>query len=279
MPILSFFGNHILKEEDIALLQADLLQIHGYDFRDYSRDSLKRRVNRFFKLEKFETLAQLREKLRSDREFADHFIDRITINVTGMFRDSSFFALLRHEVIPALAPAPVIRVWCAGCSTGEEVYSIAILLHEAGLLHKSELHGTDINSRVIEQARKGIYPVSLMQLYALNYAASGGTGNFSSYYTTTPAGEKFHETFTTRMTFATENLASENFTHKFDLVLCRNVVIYFDRELQDKTFDLFNLSLKPGAYLGLGEKETINFTKINRQFGQLGSEKIWKKIN
>lgn len=268
----------MLRDEEIDIILKDLLELYDCDFTYYSRDSFKRRINRLYKLEKYELLEEFRHKLRSDRKYIDHFIDRITVNVTEMFRDHQFFRELKKEIIPELANRPVIRVWHAGCSTGEEVYSMAILLHEAGVLQKSEIFGTDINPRVLAKARSGIFPVSLMRLYAKNYTLAGGEKDFSSYFTTTPQGEKFNEEFGSRMTFSAHNLATEGFFHKFDLIICRNVLIYFDKELQDKVLKLFETSMGPLSYLGLGEKETIKFSAVSNKFKQVGLEKIWKKI-
>lgn len=268
----------MLSDQEIDIVLKDLLELYDYDFTYYSRESFKRRINRLYKLEKYERFDEFRQKLRSDEKYIDHFIDRITVNVTEMFRDHQFFRELRKEIIPEFADRPVIRVWCAGCSTGEEVYSVAILLHEAGILHKSEILGTDINPRVLAKARSGIFPVSLMQLYAKNYTLAGGQKDFSAYYTTTPEGEKLNDIFSSRMTFLAHNLATEEYFQKFDLIVCRNVLIYFDRELQDKVFKLFEISMGPMSYLALGEKETIKFSTLSHKFRQVGQEKIWKKI-
>ncbi|WP_317898869.1 CheR family methyltransferase [Aurantibacillus circumpalustris] len=267
----------MLNDEEINIILKDLLELYYYDFNYYSRDSFKRRINRLFKLEKFQSFSEFRNRLRTDKSYIDHFIDRITVNVTEMFRDVNFFKELRKEVIPKLAKRPFIKVWHAGCSTGEEVYSVAILLHEAGLLEKSEIYATDINPHVLTKARAGIFPVSLMQLYSKNYSLSGGENNFNSYYTTTPLGEKFNNTFSSRMTFSSHSLANEGYIKHFDLIVCRNVLIYFDKALQERAFQLFNISMSPNSFLALGEKETIKFSGIALKYTQLGTEKIWKK--
>lgn len=268
----------MLNDTEINIILRDLLKLYYYDFTYYSRDSFKRRINRLYKLEKFLSFDEFRNRLRTDKNYIDHFIDRITVNVTEMFRDHHFFMELRDQVIPGLANRPLIRVWHAGCSTGEEVYSVAILLHEAGLLQKTEIYATDINPHVLTKARRGIFPVSLMQLYARNYKLSGGVNDFSSYYTTQAEGEKFSDLFSSRMTFASHSLANEGYINTFDLIICRNVLIYFDKKLQERAFKLFDSSLKPNSFLALGEKETINFSGIVHKFKQLGTEKIWKKI-
>lgn len=267
----------MLNDTEINIVLKDLRELYYYDFTYYSRESFKRRINRLFKLEKFQSFDEFRNKLRSDKHYIDHFIDRITVNVTEMFRDHNFFRVLRNQVIPELANRPIIRVWHAGCSTGEEVYSVAILLHEAGLLEKSEICATDINPHVLTKARTGTFPVSLMQLYKKNYALAGGEKEFDSYFVTTPQGEKFNSNFSSRMTFNSHSLASDGFINRFDLILCRNVLIYFDKELQDRAFQLFDISLGPNSFLALGEKETIKFSGVSPKFKEIGPEKIWKK--
>ena len=267
----------MLNDTEINTILKDLLELYYYDFTYYSRDSFKRRINRLIKLEKFQSFSEFRNRLRTDKNYIDHFIDRITVNVTEMFRDTNFFKELRKEVIPQLAKLPTIKVWHAGCSTGEEVYSVAILLHEAGLLEKSTIHATDINPHVLTKARAGLFPVSLMQLYAKNYLLSGGERDFSSYYKTTPLGEKFNESFSSRMTFSSHSLANEGYIDRFNLIVCRNVLIYFDKELQTRAFQLFDISMGPNSFLALGEKETVKFSGIAAKYTQLGLEKIWKK--
>lgn len=268
----------MLNDSEINSVLKDLRELYDYDFTYYSRDSFKRRINRLYKLEKYSSFSEFTTKLKTDPNYIDHFIDRITVHVTEMFRDPSFFLALRNQVIPELVKLPVIRVWHAGCSTGQEVYSVAILLHEAGLLQKSQLLGTDVNPQVLTKARTGVFPVSLTQLYAKNYILSGGEKDFSSYHVETPQGEKFNELFSSRMTFSSHSLASHEYIHKFDLIICRNVLIYFDQALQDKTFQLFDVSLSPGSFLALGEKETLKFSNVADKFKQIGQEKIWRKL-
>lgn len=267
----------MLNDAEINIILKDLLELYYYDFNYYSRESFKRRINRLYKLEKYTSFTEFRNRLRSDKHYIDHFIDRITVNVTEMFRDYNFFKALRTQILPALASRPVIRVWHAGCSTGEEVYSLAILLHEAGLLEKSEILATDINPHVLTKARRGIFPVSLMQLYKKNYTLSGGEKDFTTYYYTTAQGEQFKDYFSERMTFSSHSLANEGYINRFDLILCRNVLIYFDRELQNRAFQLFDISMGPNSFLALGEKETMKFSGVAKKFQQVGTEKIWKK--
>ena len=268
----------MLSDEEIETILKDIFELHGYDFSYYAKDSFKRRINRLFKFETFKTFAEFRDRIRSDPGYINHFIDRITVNVTEMFRDPNFFKDLRSRILPVLAAKPYIKIWHAGCSTGEEVYSTAILLHEAGLLEKSLLYATDINPHVLEKARTGIFPVSLMQLYSKNYVLAGGEKEFSSYFVTTPQGEKFNNRFRSRMIFSTHNLASGGYFNEFDLIICRNVLIYFDKDLQNKALTLFDTSMANSSFLALGEKETIKFSVINSKFKQIGNERIWQKV-
>nr|WP_202409457.1 protein-glutamate O-methyltransferase CheR [Hufsiella arboris] len=255
----------------------DVFELYGYDFTEYSKASIKRRINRLFTLDKFPSFAELRYKVINDPNYLKRFIEEITVNVTEMFRDPSFYRVLREEVLPALGTYPFIRIWHAGCSTGEEVYSMAILLKEANLYHKSLLYATDINPSVVEKARNGIFPMGMMKQYSENYIASGGKKDFSSYYSANYDLAKFDESLKQKMIFATHNLVSDSSFNEFQLIICRNVLIYFDRNLQTTVFDLFNESLENLGFLALGSKESIRFSPIAKNFKQIQREKIWRK--
>lgn len=270
---------HVIKYEDLELLLGDLCTRYGYDFTEYSRASLHRRVQRLFALDNFSGFAEFRYRLQHDNVYFRRFVEEITVNVTEMLRDPGFYRTLRSTILPVLATYPFIRIWHAGCSTGEEVYSMAILLKEAGLLQKSLLYGTDINPHVIEKARKGIFPVSQMQKYSENYIQSGGLQDFSSYYTANYHLAKFDSSLSGKMIFSTHNLVSDFSFNEFQLILCRNVLIYFERELQAKVFKLFDYSLENFGYLALGSKESLRFSPIAGRYRQVGKEKIWRKIN
>jgi len=256
----------------------DLFTRYGYDFTEYSRASILRRVQRLFTLDKFPSFAEFRYRLQNDSPYFRRFVEEITVNVTEMLRDPGFYKTLRTTILPILATYPFIRIWHAGCSTGEEVYSMAILLKEAGLLHKSLLYGTDINPQVIEKARKGIFPVTQMQKYSENYIQSGGVKDFSIYYTANYHLAKFDSSLTGKMIFSTHNLVSDFSFNEFQLILCRNVLIYFERELQSKVFKLFDYSLENFGYLALGSKESLRFSPIADRYRQVGREKIWRKV-
>ena len=269
-----------LTDSQIDIILGDLVDIYGYDFTSYSRASLKRRILLLVSKDRFPSFAEFRFRLRTDVVYFNRFVEKITVNVTEMFRDISFHKTLRNEILPQLATRPLIRIWHAGCSTGEEVYSMAILLHEANLLNKSLLYATDINPAVLEKVRGGIFPLSQMKQYSENYILSGGKKDFSSYYTAKYDAVKFEDFLGRKMVLATHNLVSDGSFNEFQLILCRNVLIYFDKSLQDRSLRLFYDSLEMLGYLALGAKESLKFTDIQKNFRQHESgEKIWRKIS
>lgn len=268
-----------IRDEDLQLLLNDLHQWYGYDFSDYAKASLKRRINRLWAMDKFPSFAELRYKLQTDKFYLKRFVEQITVNVTEMFRDPSAYQFLREEVLPYLGTHPLIRIWLAGCSTGEEAFSIAILLKEAGILHKSLLYATDINPDVLEKAKKGIFPLSNMKQYSENYLKSGGKHDFSSYYIAQYGRVKFDASLAEKMVFASHNLVSDRSFNEFQLILCRNVLIYFEKQLQDKVLNIFDESLEPLGYLMLGGKESIKFWEHHTKYSSKGKEKIWRKTS
>jgi chemotaxis protein methyltransferase CheR len=267
----------MIKDAEIEILLNDLLELYGYDFSDYAKASLKRRINRLLTIDKFPSFAELRYRVKNDDAYLKRFVEEITVNVTEMFRDPSFYLALRTAVLPVLATYPLIRIWLAGCSTGEEVYSVAIILKEANLLHKSLLYATDINPDVLEKAKEGIFPLSQMKQYSENYILSGGKNDFSSNYTTRYDRAKFDASLKTRMVFATHNLVSDRSFNEFQLILCRNVMIYFEKQLQDRVLHLFDQSLEPLGFLALGAKETLRFSSLASSYKHVTNEKIWRK--
>jgi chemotaxis protein methyltransferase CheR len=269
----------IVSDEEVDILLNDLLEVHGYDFTDYSRASLKRRINRLFELDRFPSFAEFRYKIKSHQGYLKRFVEEITVNVTEMFRDPDFYKALRTQILPVLATYPLIRIWHAGCSTGEEVYSMAIVLKEANLLHKSLLYATDINPDVLQKGMDGIFPLSQMKQYSENYIQSGGIYEFSSYYSAKYNSVKFDQQLRSKVIFATHNLVSDHSFNEFQLILCRNVLIYFDTDLQNKVFSLFDQSLEPLGFIGLGSKETMRFSYVGAKYKQLDKEKIWRKIS
>jgi chemotaxis protein methyltransferase CheR len=269
-----------VTDQEVELLLDDLIDRYGYDFTDYSRASFKRRVTRLIGQDRFLSFAEFRYRLSSDAAYLTRFVEQVTVNVTEMFRDPHFYRALREQILPVLATWPMIRIWHAGCSTGEEVFSLAILLQECNLLHKSVQYATDINPAVLEKARAGIFPLSQMKQYSENYILSGGRQDFSSYYTAQYNSAKFDSALGKRVVLATHNLVSDGTFNEFQLILCRNVMIYFDKPLQDKVMNLFYDSLETLGYIALGSRETIKFTAVAAKFKQLeDKERIWRKMH
>jgi chemotaxis protein methyltransferase CheR len=266
-----------LNDDQIEILLSDMLEQYGYDFTGYSKASLKRRITRLYGLDRVLSFAEFRYKINNDSIYFKRFVEQITVNVTEMFRDPQFFRILREEVLPTLGTYPFIRIWLAGCSTGEEAYSISILLKELNLLHKSLIYATDLNPRVLEKAAQGMFGMSQMKQYSENYNLSGGTEDFSSYYTANYSLAKFNDDLKSKIIFSTHNLVSDHSFNEFQLILCRNVLIYFDRDLQHKVLDLFDESLEELGFLALGTKETIDFSRIYKKYKRLQGHKIWRK--
>ncbi|HWB24767.1 MAG TPA: protein-glutamate O-methyltransferase CheR [Chitinophagaceae bacterium] len=268
-----------ISDKEIDILLADLLEVHGYDFTNYSRASLKRRIESLYTKDKFPSFAEFRYKLRNDENYLLRFVEQVTVTVTEMFRDPGFYKTLRTDILPVLASRPVIRIWHAGCATGEEVYSMAILLKEANLLHKSLLYATDINPGVLEKIRRGIFPIGLIKQYSENYNLSGGGEALSKYYTAKYEWAKFDELLSSRMIISTHNLVSDRSFNEFQLIVCRNVLIYFDKTLQNRALELFDESLETLGFLALGSKETLRFSTIYPKYRQAENrEKIWRKM-
>lgn len=268
-----------LSDEQVEMILHDVARQYGYDFLSYSRASVKRRIARLISNDRFPSFAEFRFRILRDKDYIKRFVEQITVNVTEMFRDVTFYKTLRESVLPVLATSPLIRIWHAGCSTGEEVYSMAIILHEANLLNKTLLYATDINPTVLETVRTGIFPLSQMKQYSENYILSGGKQDFSSYYIAQYNLAKFADFLSRKIVLSTHNLASDGSFNEFQLIMCRNVMIYFDKALQDKVLRLFYESLQPLGYLALGSKETLKFTELQQNFRQIeNKEKIWRKI-
>lgn len=267
------------SDELIEILLSDVLEVYGYDFTGYSRASLKRRILRLYEMDKFVSFAEYRYKIRTEPGYFKRFLEEITINVTEMFRDPAFYKTLRNEILPRLGTYPFIRIWVAGCSTGEEAYSVAIFLKELNLLHKSLIYATDINSEVVANASQAMIPLNKIKLYTENYIAAGGSEHFIDYYTANYSLGKLKDELKSKIIFSTHNLVTDNSFNEFQLILCRNVLIYFDRPLQNKVFELFNNSLEKFGYIALGTKETLDFSSVAKNFERLKGEKIWRKIH
>jgi chemotaxis protein methyltransferase CheR len=268
----------IVKDDEVELMIKELAERYGYDFTNYTRASLRRRVIRLLALDRIPSFAEFLYRVKNDADYLSHVVEGLTVNVTEMFRDPLVFKLIRQEVLPVLATHPFIRVWHAGCATGEEVYSMAIMLQEANLLDKSLLYATDINLTVIENIQRGIFPLNRMQQYSENYIASGGKKDFSSFYTAQYGWAKFNQKLKSKMIAAMHNLVSDRSFNEFQLIFCRNVLIYFDKDLQDKVLKLFDDSLERLGFLVLGSKENLRFSSVSKKFIQVEKEKIWRKI-
>ncbi len=267
----------MIKDEELEELIETIQHIYGYDFSGYARASFKRRVNRLLILDNIPSFAELIYKIRTDGIYFSKVVEELSVNVTEMFRDPHMYKKLR-EILPALIVKPVIRIWHAGCATGEEVYSMAILLEELGLLSKSMIYATDINAAAIQNISSGIFPLSKMKLYSENYIQAGGTEDFSGYYTAKYDLVKFHERFSKKIIVSTHNLVSDRSFNEFQVIFCRNVLIYFDKSLQDQVLQLFDNSLEKLGLLVLGTKENIRFSSIAGKYSQIeNSEKIWRK--
>lgn len=275
---LGRFRGKMVSDKEIEILINEVANYYGYDFSGYSKASFSRRVNRLFQLDGFENFYAFLNKVRNEQDYFKRLVEEITVNVTEMFRDPTFYKSIREEILPILATKPFVRIWHAGCSTGEEVFSMAILLQECKILHKSLLYATDINPVVLDSKRRGVFPLQLMKLYGENYRASGGKEDFSAYFTAHYGMAKFNGELAKRMVFSQHNLVSDGSFNEFDLIFCRNVLIYFDKDLQERALRLFDDSLASLGFLALGTKETIKFSTIHSKFDQVKKEKIWKKI-
>ena len=255
-----------LPTEELAKIIHLIYRQHGYDFSDYARASLARRVVRCMQQADLKTTYELRYHLTNDNSFFDWFLQSLTVNVTEMFRDPTFYRDLREKVLPTLASYPIIKIWHAGCATGEEVFSMAILLAEAGLLERARLYATDLNPANLDQARQGIIPIQQMKVYTDNYLRSGGKNAFSSYYTARYGHVIIRKEYRRNIVLAQHNLAVDQVFNEFQLICCRNVMIYFNRALQNRVFSLFHDSLSPLGYLAIGTKESINTADVCPQF-------------
>jgi chemotaxis protein methyltransferase CheR len=269
-----------VEEIEVALLLEAIYRRYGFDFREYAPASLKRRLWRRVHAEGLKTVSDLQARILHDPTCMERLLLDLSINVTTMFRDPSFYAAFREKVVPLLHTYPFTRIWVAGCSTGEEVYSLAILLEEEGLLERTRLYATDINESVLGQARLGVFPLEKMQEYTQNYVQAGGTSAFSEYYLANYDGAVFDRRLVENAVFAQHNLVSDHAFNEFHAIVCRNVMIYFDRSLQERVFRLFYESLATFGVLALGHKETVRFSAHAERFQELDArEKLWKKTS
>ncbi len=268
-----------LEAVEIQLLLEGMYRYYGFDFRDYALASLKRRIWNTIRSEQLASVSGLQEKVLHDPECLARFLLGLSVHVTAMFRDPSFYLTFRRKVVPLLRTYPFIRIWLAGCSTGEEVYSMAILLEEEGLYHRSRIYATDMNELVLKQAREGIYPLDLMQEYTQNYLRAGGKKSFSEYYTAAYDHAIFRASLRENVLFSQHNLATDRSFNEFNVILCRNVLIYFNQSLQKRVHNLLYESLSRFGVLGLGRQESLKFTPHEQQYEALDQrEKLYRRI-
>jgi chemotaxis protein methyltransferase CheR len=269
-----------LQKQELKELLESIRYLYGYDFTDYSEASVKRRITHFMNSRQIASLEELGKMLMKNENIFEEFIQEVSVTVTEMFRDPLFYKSLREKVMKRLATYPFLKIWIAGCATGEEVYSIAILLKEENLLNRSVIYATDINQKSLKTATEGIYPVENMKNYTANYIKSGGTKSFSEYYTANYGSAMLDKSLRHNVVFSVHNLATDKSFNEFQLVISRNVLIYFNQRLQDRVINLFYESLCPFGFLGLGNKESLLFTDKKKNFEEIDrKEKIFIKAN
>lgn len=268
-----------LEEVEISLLLEGLYRVYGFDFREYARSSLKRRILELMRAEKLETISALQNRILHDQACLDRFLLGLAVHATSMFRDPSFYLTFRRKVVPLLRTYPTVMIWIAGCSTGEEVYSLAILLAEEGLYSKCRIYATDISHAVLRRARDGIFPLSAMREYTNNYHMAGGINEFSDYYTAQYDNVIFSSALKTNIVFSEHNLATDGSFNEFQVILCRNVMIYFNKDLQARVHNLLYDSLSMFGVFGIGNKESLKFTPRAAFYEHLNeNDKLYRKV-
>jgi chemotaxis protein methyltransferase CheR len=268
-----------IEELELDLLLEAVHRQYGYDFRDYARASIRRRVWKLVRSEELDSISALQGRVLHDPLAWERFIQGVSVHVSSMFRDPHFFQAFRRQAIPVLRTYPFIRIWQAGCSLGEEAYSLAILLIEEGLYERSLIYATDINEATLRHAREGIYPADLMETYTQNYRQAGGTRSFSEYYTARYELALMRPSLRRQIVFSQHNLVSDGAFNEFNVVLCRNVMIYFNRALQERTHALLHGSLSMFGILGLGAKESLHFLPLQPSYEQFEpGEKLYRRI-
>ena len=269
----------VLEDIEIGLLLEGLYRAHGFDFRDYSRASIKRRILDMMRGEKLETVSALQNRILHDAACLDRFLLGLSVHATAMFRDPSFYSTFRRRVVPLLRTYPTVQIWIAGCSTGEEVYSLAILLQEERLYERCRIYATDISPAVLRRARDGIFPLAAMRDYTNNYHQSGGIHEFSDYYTSQYDSVILSSGLRHNVIFSEHNLATDGSFNEFQVILCRNVMIYFNKDLQARVHNLLYDSLSMFGVFGLGNKESLKFTPRESAYEHLdGKDKLYRKV-
>jgi len=272
-------GTRALEKLEVRLLTEGVFDHYGFDFRDYSYPSLRRRIWKRVFAEGLTTVSALTDKVLHEPPAMERLLLDLSINVTAMFRDPTFYVAFRQKVVPLLRTYPFIRIWHAGCSTGEEVYSMAILLQEEGIYDRCRIYATDINEAVLQKAKSGIFPINTMQENTSNYIAGGGHGTFSDYYTARYDYAIFRPQLRENVVFAQHNLVTDASFNHFNVIFCRNVLIYFNNQLQERVQQLFLNSLEMFGILGLGKKETIRYTSVADNFDTLDEEeRLYRRV-
>jgi len=268
-----------LQDIEIGLLLDGLYHVHGFDFRDYSRASIKRRILELMSAEKLETVSALQNRVLHDAACLERLLLGLSVHATAMFRDPSFYLTFRSKVVPLLRTYPTVQIWIAGCSTGEEVYSLAILLQEESLYPKCRIYATDISQAVLRRARDGIFPLAAMRDYTTNYHQGGGKHEFSDYYTAQYDNVIFSSGLRNNVVFSEHNLATDGSFNEFQVILCRNVMIYFNKDLQARVHNLLYDSLSMFGVFGLGNKESLKFTPRAGFYEHInGNDKLYRKV-
>src|SRR5947199_761985 len=268
-----------LEAIEIKLLAEGIYAHYGFDFRDYAQPSVRRRIWKRIYAEGLTTISGLTEKVLHDPQCMERLLLDLSINTTAMFRDPTFYVAFREKVVPLLRTYPFVRIWHAGCSTGEEVYSMSILLQEEGLYDRCRIYATDINESVLQKAKSGIFPIATMQENTSNYIAAGGTGTFSDYYTARYDYALFRPSLRENVVFAQHNLVTDASFNHFNVIFCRNVLIYFNNRLQDRVQELFLNSMEMFGILGLGKKETIRYTNVAANYDEIDAEeRLYRRI-
>jgi chemotaxis protein methyltransferase CheR len=270
--------NH-LEDIEIGLLLEGLYRAHGFDFRDYSRASIKRRILELMRAENVATVSAFQDRVLHDPNCMERFVLGISVHATAMFRDPSFYLTFRKRVVPLLRTYPTVQIWVAGCSTGEEVYSLAILLQEERLYGKCRIYATDISKAVLRKARDGIFPLAAMRDYTNNYHQAGGASEFSDYYTAQYDCVIFNSSLRSNVVFSEHNLATDGSFNEFQVIMCRNVMIYFNKDLQARVHNLLYDSLSMFGVFGLGNKESLKFTPRAAFYEHLNDrDKLYRKV-
>jgi chemotaxis protein methyltransferase CheR len=267
-----------LQAIEIDLLLTGIAHRYGYDFRHYARASLTRRIRRVMQDEALPSISALQSKLLHDVEAAMRFVAAVSVHTTSMFRDPDVYRVLRSEVIPHLRTYPFVRIWHAGCSSGEEVYSLAILLEEEGLYDRCRVYATDISDTILDHARQGVFPVRAMRDHTRAYLAAGGANDFSSYYVADHEFAVLRSSLRRQIVFSQHNLVCDSAFNEFQLIICRNVLLYFDPTLRERALNLFDSSLSNFGILVLGKKESLRFTDYARSYQELqDGARIYRK--